>query len=336
MTFSLAKPYSSLWQIVSGRAMVVTDLHGDGDAYLRYRDRFLELHANGEADCLIIAGDLLHQRSPNAYDASLDIVVDLLKLRAQFGDAIIVLCGNHELPHIYSFSLSQRGAEFTATFEFALSESPHRAAVTEFLLSLPLFLRTAAGVSLTHAGAADSMTEFADAQQVFEWDHRTCLERAALSLTHENVERLRGAYARMSSAESYDELVSHYLAVEDRDDPRYDNLLRGFCAMSEPGFDLVYNALFSKCERSYGDEKYEELLELLLRHLSHDYTEQRVLIAGHMKVEGGHVIVAGRHLRLASAHHARPRTAGQYLLFDTARPVQQPVDLLDGLGSVFG
>ena len=100
MTFTVTKPYPRLWSLEAGTAMVVTDLHGDWDAYRRYRDRFVDLQANGEADCLIFTGDLIHRENPDEPDQSLEMVLDVLALQASYGPAIIYLCGNHELPHI--------------------------------------------------------------------------------------------------------------------------------------------------------------------------------------------------------------------------------------------
>ena len=37
MPFTLTKPYARLWSLDAGVAMVVTDLHGDWEAYARYR-----------------------------------------------------------------------------------------------------------------------------------------------------------------------------------------------------------------------------------------------------------------------------------------------------------
>ena len=54
-----------------------------------------------------------------------------------------------------------------------------------------------------------------------------------------------------------------------------------------------------------------------------------------MRVDGGHTLVAERHLRLASAAHATPRESGQYLLFDAGQPVEQVEILLAGLQNVF-
>jgi hypothetical protein len=54
MPFQWATPYPRLWSLDAGVAMVVTDLHSDWDAYARYRDRFVDLHARGAADWLIL------------------------------------------------------------------------------------------------------------------------------------------------------------------------------------------------------------------------------------------------------------------------------------------
>jgi hypothetical protein len=59
MFFTLTRPYSRLWSLDAGVVMVTTDLHGDWDAYRRYRDRFVNLQAEGLADCLIFTDKLL-------------------------------------------------------------------------------------------------------------------------------------------------------------------------------------------------------------------------------------------------------------------------------------
>ncbi len=60
MSPALKKTFSRLWSLDAGIAMVVTDLHGDWDAYRRYRDCFVDLQAKHQADYLICAGDLIY------------------------------------------------------------------------------------------------------------------------------------------------------------------------------------------------------------------------------------------------------------------------------------
>jgi hypothetical protein len=130
-------------------------------------------------------------------------------------------------------------------------------------------------------------------------------------------------------------MVREYLAVSGPGDPRFDDLLRGFMVTAHPHWRQLWSALFTRCEQEPGDQAYAQALSDLLNQFSHGYAPQRWLVAGHLRVDGGHALVAERHLRLASAAHATPRTAGQYLLFDAGRPMERVEELLAGLRSVF-
>jgi hypothetical protein len=179
------------------------------------------------------------------------------------------------------------------------------------------------------------MTEIGSASALYTWNHRQRLLKASTSLANTEVAGLRRAYARLSGAESYDALARHYLSVTGPDDPRYDDLLRGFFATTDDDFRWLRSALFTKCEHEYGAAEYAKVLATTLQRLSIGHTPQQVLVAGHMAVPGGYQVVARGHLRLASASHATPREAGLYLLFDTARPIDGIGDLLGGLHSVY-
>ncbi len=315
--------------------MVVTDLHGDWDAYQRYRDRFVDLQAQGVADCLIFTGDLIHRENPNELDQSLEIVLDVLALQAAYGSAVIYMCGNHELPHIYAISLARGQRVYTPDFEAAMSSSDHRSEVMALFDSLPFYIRTRAGVTLTHAGAAAPLATPNQAQELFKWSHQHLLAQADYIIAKEDVAALRNGYAKLHHI-NYDQLAYYYLAVSSPDDPRYNDLLRGFIASSLPSFkDLLWPALFTRCEESYGSTDYAIFLDSFLKEVSTNFSPQHVLVAGHMTIKGGHKIVAKRHLRLASGRHASPREAGQYLLFDTSQPVQHTEAILAGLGSVY-
>jgi hypothetical protein len=54
-----------------------------------------------------------------------------------------------------------------------------------------------------------------------------------------------------------------------------------------------------------------------------------------MSVQGGHCVVTPQHLRIASATHARPREAGQYLLLDLGQQVDSMKTLEQALGNVY-
>ena len=331
MAFRLTKGYPRLWSLDAGVAMVVTDLHGDWDAYACYRDRFVALHAAGQADCLIFTGDLIHREPDAGQDRSLDMVLDILALRERYGDAIIYLCGNHELPHLYGFVLSKGDTEYTPGFEAALSESGRRDHILALFKSLPFFIRTVAGVSIAHAGASGPLADRAQAVRLFDWDHQVLRAWAEERLAEGDRAELRSGYAKLSGESSYEALARRYLAVSDPADPRYDDLLRGFFITAHPDFRIIRSALFARCEQEDGEEAYTAWLAAGLEGLSAGYAPQRLLVAGHMATPGGYTIVAARHLRLASGAHAHPAASRAYLLFDTARSIESIDELLAGL-----
>lgn len=336
MSITLAKPFPRLWSLEAGIIMVVTDLHGDWDAYQRYRDRFVDLQAKGQADCLVFTGDLIHAETSEP-DKSLEIVLDVMDLQATYGSAIIYLSGNHELPHIYGINLAKGQRVYTPDFEKALTQNQARDKVVPLFDSLPFFVYTKAGVTIAHAGAPALMVEPGNTQKLLNWSHQELLTWADEMLAPEDLQALRNGFAKMHERIPYDKLAKYYLAVSGPDDPRYNDLLRGFIASSHPTFDqILWSALFTRCEKEYGFADYAIFLDAMLKQLSTDFYPQQVLVAGHITIRGGYNIIAQRHLRLASnAPHATPRNAGQYLLFDAAQPVNDVKDLLNGLGSVF-
>ncbi len=323
---------SRVISLQAGGAMVVTDLHGDWDAYRRYRDRFLALQDSDRAHYLIFTGDLIHSEGPSETDRSLDILLDVLALREMLGERLIYLMGNHELPHLYGIILVKGEQVYTPRLEAALGD--RRDAVLALLDSLPFYVRTRAGVSICHAGAAAELCLPDAAARVFAYSHRRVREAAEALLPVEQRPAMRERYARSTGAR-YGELSRTYLAVSGPDDPRYDDLLIGYLAQSLPEFELLWAALFNRNEQQYGAADYAIFLDALLRELSVDYHQQEVLVAGHVPCRGGYAVVAKRQLRIASGAHAHPRRAGRYLLFDVAKPVRGAEELLRGLGTVF-
>lgn len=324
------------WQRVvdleAGTAMVITDLHGDWDAYQRYRDRFLTLKANGQADYFIINGDLIHHNSPEQ-DGSLAMVLDVLALKAKLGSNLIYLLGNHELPHIYSITLQKGDFLYTPPFEAAMGE--HRQRIMALFHSLPFYIRTPSGVSICHSGATAAISERDGAARLFNFSHQRILRETAESLTPEIRPSLRQALSK-TNKQPYDELVRNYLAVNGPHDPRYDDFLIGaLTATSHPDFELLWSAFFTRNELEYGEQTYDVVLNSLLHALSLGYHPQNLLVTGHIDCRGGYKLVAGQQLRLASAKHAHPREAGLYLLFDMGKKGTTADDLIAGLDSVF-
>ncbi len=316
----------------AGVAMVVTDLHGDWDAYRRYRGHFLTLQARGQAGYLVFTGDLIHSDGPPQEDRSLDILLDVLALRATLGDRLIYLLGNHELPHLYGITLQKGDRLYTPRFEAALGE--HRSSILSLFASLPFYVRTRAGVSISHAGAAAEMSVPGAAARVFSYSHQGVLDKVMADLPLEQRPSLRAGFGKLSG-ERYDDMARDYLAVTGPDDPRYDDLLIGLLASTHPDLELLWAALFTRNEQQYGERDYAIFLDALLHDLSAGFHRQEVLVTGHIPCQDGYALVAGRQLRLASGAHAHPRQAGRCLLFDVEKPVRWADELLSGLESVF-
>ncbi len=320
--------------VESGTAMIVTDLHGDWDAYRRYRDRFLELHKYGRAHTLILAGDLIHYSGPAALDKSVEIILDILRLQAALAGRVIYLLGNHEIPHIYNVTLRKGDDLFTPRFERDMGE--YRPQIIALFDALPFYARTPGGVSITHAGASSAITRPKVASRLFNFSHQAVLKRARQQVTPETrpylMRKMREQYGV-----TYNQMAREWFAVTGLDDPRYDDFLVGSLAVSaDPEMEILWPALFTRNEKEYGEMTYALLVENLLKALSLGYCRQKVLVTGHINCrQNGYKLVNRRQLRLASAKHAIPRETGKYLLLDVTKPVETAADLLPHLHSVF-
>ena len=306
--------------------MVVTDLHGDGDAYARYRDRFLDLRARGQADFFILTGDLLHHTPPDP-DDSLPMILDVIRLQEELGDYFIYLMGNHEFPHRYSITLQKGDDLFTPRFEWAMGE--HRPQIMALLESLPFYVRTKNGVTVCHAGAFPGVDE-----RLFGISHERILAETAVSIPPELHPGYRNLLVRQNK-KTYDQLIHDYFAVTSPDDPRYDDYLIGSVALSQhPDMSLLWDALFTRNEKQHG-QAYPIYQTELLHALSHNFHPQNLLVTGHIDCQGGYTIVNKQQFRLASAKHAHPRESGHFLLFDVGEKISSAEELLAKLGTVF-
>ncbi len=314
--------------------MVVTDLHGDWTLYERYRDVFLELQARDLAHFLIFTGDLIHSEGPPAEDRSLEIVLDLMTLKARLGPTLIVLLGNHEMPHIYHVTLSKGDRVYTPRFERAMG--PDRERVLTFFRQRPFVVRTAAGVTICHAGAFPQATDPHAIAHLERFSHEGLLNRVEAQIPPGQRPALRRAVGEMTGV-AYADLARTYMGVDSPADPRYDDYLLGIFAGYQDEFKLLWSALFSRNEYDGGMKAYTQQVEAMLARLSQAGTVQRVLVTGHIGARNGYRILArGQHLRVASGSHAHPYRTARYLLFDTGRPAPAAEALLPGLGSVFG
>ncbi|MCP4419220.1 MAG: hypothetical protein GY805_21600, partial [Chloroflexi bacterium] len=229
-----------------GQVMVVTDLHGDWDAYQRYRDTFFQLQATGQADILILNGDMIHATTQKEQDKSIEIVLDIIRLKKELGDRLIYVLGNHELPHIYSITLQKGNDLFTPRFESSMGEK--RQEVVSFFDSLPFYIRTPSGVSICHAGASTALGETNGIERLFNFSHQQILKRTREQITKEERPPLIRAMRKMHGR-TYNEMARKWFAVSGLNDPRYDDFLVGTLATSDEDFELLWSALFTRNEK---------------------------------------------------------------------------------------
>jgi len=320
--------------IDAGVVMLVTELHGDLPLYERYRDVFLELHRQGLAQTLIFAGDLIHSEGTGTVDSSLEIILDLIELDAALGSQLVVLLGNHEMPHVYHVPLAKGKFIYTPQFEGALGR--HRRAVLEFFRQRPFFVRTAAGVTICHAGAFPEAGDPGLMDRLRVFSHARILSEVEEELADVHRPALRTAIEKATQT-PYPELARLYCGVDSIEDPRYDDYLIGMLAGFRDDFKLLWSALFSRNERSSATCTYTDQVRNLLMDLSRDYRPQRALVTGHIGCRNGYRIAAdGLQLRVASGAHAHPTTSAKYLLLDAGQAIGATDDLIVGLASVFG
>lgn len=324
--------------------MVVTDLHGAWDIYRQLRDTFLKQQAEGKLDYLVLCGDLIHSEGTEEQDYSLDILLDVMRMQATLGkEKVIVLLGNHELPHIYGLTLAKGSVEYTPRFEASLTRLDQRYKdvyrrkdVIEFLCDLPFFARTKAGVLLTHAGAATDISSTKHAERLFNINHTELIDAADKDLHKLDIESLQRGYSHFTGL-SYEEQAKHYLAVTGSDDPRYNDLLRVlFLSGLNTDFDLIWNTLFTQNELEVGEAAYQKTTKTFLQVISEiSPHEQHVLVAGHINVKDGYTEIGKQHLRVASYTHAFPKRAARYMLLDCEKPIKTTSDLIPSLRFVF-
>ncbi len=325
--------------IHDGIAMIVTDLHGDWAAYARLRDRFLLLRAAGKAQRLVICGDVIHGYGDASDDASLEIVLDLMRLQAELGaDAIIVLLGNHELPHIYDVTLLKDDLPMTPRFEAALmaldadmARPQSRADVITFLMRLPFFVRTRSGVLVTHAGAPTHIKKPEVLEHVLDFEHHKLVQLAD--------EMMAEGYRLddLRRSQQYRQYVADHFAVTDPDHPRFLAGMRGqLVGKMSQDFRLLWDMLFATNEIGSSLDVYRVFVAHFLEIMSAlSPFALNWLVSGHIGVTGGHAWIGDQKLRLASSAHARPREAGQYLLLDCAAPLPSRAAMEAGLRSTF-
>jgi hypothetical protein len=330
------RSYKHVLDLDTGTALVTTDLHGAGAVYDHLRDTFLRLHKQGVVNRWIICGDLIHSSGPEEDDASLRMLLDVMHLQDTMGrETVILLLGNHEMPHIYGITLSKGTITFTPRFEQALTALDHqskihyrRRDVMAFLRRLPFYVRTKAGVTLTHAGAALPLATANLVEVILDFDHD-----ALLKLADDRMRAKYDVFALKTNARYLAQAASE-LAIEGPYDPRLPEFARAIVVSQTcEDFHLLWDVLFARNETDgTALSNYRQTMRRALEQLSAcGPYEQRVFVAGHIGVDGGHKRVGLEQLRLASYSHAYPNEQGEVLLLNCETPVNYAEELVPHL-----
>ena len=153
-----------------GRLIVVTDLHGNYQDYMKY----LELWDFCDEDCHIdFAGDLIH--SSNSMDYSIEIMDDVIAKSKSYSN-FHVLLGNHEWAHITGTDIYKNMNNQRLTFEKLITSRKGNLQPTldnyiKFFKSLPYFIKTDNGLFISHAGPSKRINSMDDFKTIFSDDY---------------------------------------------------------------------------------------------------------------------------------------------------------------------
>jgi Icc-related predicted phosphoesterase len=137
-----------------GKALVITDLHGNLEDFNRFMNIWKKF--KNRENHLILTGDFIHAMGiPN--DNSIEIL-ESVKFQFENRKNFHVLLGNHEWSAISHTPVFKAGVNQSLTFEDLLKErfgaewKKRRDIYNEYFKTLPLAVKTANNVFISHAG----------------------------------------------------------------------------------------------------------------------------------------------------------------------------------------
>jgi len=252
--------------ISSGKLMIVSDLHGNGYDFRQVLKTYQQLKKKGKADYLVFLGDLIHAYPGKQKDESLEMIEELMDLKANQPDSdVICLLGNHEFVHIYHIPLAKGPLEFTSWFEYRIQKC--REVVIQFFMNMPMMLRTKGGVLINHTGASNRY----GADEKFDLDY-------------------------LKNFNHGDEFTKHIENIK-----KYDPQIGSEFMHTEKG-DYLWDILMNGNEKQYKEE-YDVMVSQILDLLSEDRKENplQTLVAGHIGVDYGAEMVGEKQLRICSS-----------------------------------
>lgn len=150
-----------------GKALVITDLHGNLRYFRFYERIWKEYLRNGHQ--VVLAGDLIHGLDPDQ-DYSIEMLDAVIKYQEY--ENFHYLLGNHELSHITEDNVYKCGFNQRTAFEDILYdkflETPGEKLreYIDFFEKLPLAVKTSNQVIISHAGPPQDFTDLHELDQV--------------------------------------------------------------------------------------------------------------------------------------------------------------------------
>lgn len=150
-----------------GKAMVLTDIHGNREDYQRYMKIWRKF--KNKKNHLIITGDYIHGFGDS--DGSVDIL-ESIKWQFEHLPNFHVLLGNHELAHITGINIFKGGYNQKKDFEKLIlaKYGPKCQDKIEqyktFFKKLPIAVKTGNGIFISHAGPSKYIKTLMDVENI--------------------------------------------------------------------------------------------------------------------------------------------------------------------------
>ena len=280
--------------ISSGKLMIVSDLHGNGYDFRQVLKTYQKLKEKGKADYLVFLGDLVHAYPGKQKDESLEMIEELMDMRANQPDSdVICLLGNHEFVHIYHIPLAKGHLEFTSWFEYRIQKC--REVVIQFFMNMPLMIRTEGGVLINHTGASNryGMDEKLNLQDLKDFNHQVDFTK------------------HLENIKKYDPQIGSDFMNTDKGDFLWDILMNGN-------------------EKQFGED-YHKYVDELLAFVSSDRKDHPLnnLVCGHIAAEYGAEVVGEKHLRICTSAGALGDLEKKFLLLDASKKYADASELIE-------
>jgi hypothetical protein len=174
----------------SGRALVSTDLHGNGEDFRALREPFIARSGAGEELHWVLLGDLVHGPDdrarfddPQLYgfeDESFAIVEGVSELVRQHPGRVHLILGNHDHAHIGGPPVAKFYVDEAAQLESTLDRSQIKL-LHELFDSAMLFIVAPCGVVMSHGAPNDMLATLEPCEHLsFDWRECSSTQRSIM------------------------------------------------------------------------------------------------------------------------------------------------------------